>query len=104
MPTPQERCLVVKRGRVDLEPGTCPQARRPAIAAAAILTLTAATHAATITAGPACGMAQRTVQEASGGIWTLSRPNPFGLPSAQAAKFCVKAAAGPGFTIASNVP
>jgi hypothetical protein len=74
-----------------------------ATAAAAILTLTAASNAATITAGPACGMAQRTTQQATGGIWTISRPNPFGLPSAQAAKFCIRPA-GDGFTITRNVP
>src|ERR1700691_1912992 len=73
-------------------------------AAAAILTLTAATQAATVTAGPACGMAQRTTAEATGGIWTLSRPNPFGLPAAQASHFCIKASATPGFAITSNVP
>ena len=75
-----------------------------AAATAAVLTLTAASHAATITAGPACGMAQRTVQPASGGIWTLSRPNPFALPSAQAARFCIEPSTGPGFTITSNAP
>jgi len=73
-------------------------------AAAATLTLAAASHAATVTAGPACGMAQRTTAQASGGIWTLSRPNPFGLPPAQAARFCIKAGTGPGFAITRNVP
>lgn len=48
-------------------------------------------------------MAQRTVAQASGGIWTLSRPNPFGEPNAQAAKFCIRPK-GDGFTITRNVP
>jgi hypothetical protein len=53
---------------------------------------------------PVCGMAQRAVTQASGSVWVLSRPNPFGLPAAQAARFCVQPAAGPGFTIQNNVP
>lgn len=52
---------------------------------------------------PRCGMAQRAVAEASGGIWTLSRPNPFGMPAARAAAYCIQpAAAGPGFTVTRN--
>lgn len=84
--------------------------RPPAAVLAAVLALAAAVSplsAARASSSPRvlCGMSQRLQQEASGGVWALSRPNPFGLAGTRAAgRFCVRATAGPGFAILSSAP
>jgi Glycosyl hydrolase family 12 len=47
-----------------------------------------------------CGLNHRALQNASGGIQVISRPNPFGTTQ----RFCVKASAGrPGFLILTSL-
>jgi hypothetical protein len=68
-------------------------------ATAATLTLPA--HAAITAPGqPACGMAQRLVRQSASGIWTLSRPNPFGYPG----RYCITPAEATGFRVDQNMP
>jgi len=55
---------------------------------------------ASASTGKVCGMAERMVQESSGGVWNLSRPNPFNTTQ----EFCISPnASGPGFTVNNNV-
>jgi len=76
-----------------------------ALTIAAMVAGSAGAQGAAVTPGrPVCGMAQRAVQEASGGVWTLSRANPFGLGARAAARYCVRPGPRPGFTILSSLP
>jgi hypothetical protein len=71
-----------------------------ALAAAAVAAGAPAATAA-VTPGQVCGLSSRAVQESSGGTWLVTRANAFDV-SGQ--RFCVNpAAAGPGFTVATNL-
>jgi hypothetical protein len=52
-------------------------------------------------ASTACGMAQRITQKSSGGVWVISRPNPFDDSGQQ---LCISGStSSPGFTVLNNL-
>lgn len=57
------------------------------------------TQAQAVSGNTACGLSQRITQESSGGIYVLSRPNPFDTTQ----RFCIQSDSRPGFSILNNL-
>lgn len=69
------------------------------LAVLALIANTLPTQAAAVSGNTACGADQRIVQESSGGIYVLSRPNPFNTTQ----RFCIQSGTKPGFRILNNL-
>lgn len=74
----------------------------PAVLAVILLPTCALPATATaVSSGPVCGGSERAAQESSGGVWTISRPNPF---AGMTSKFCLQPnTSGPGFRLLNSV-